>query len=111
LSPEEARDRTEALLRFVGLDSTVCHTQLPPRLQHRVALARALANRPAAIFVEDLDLLLEPEELPEFRGLLHAAAKEWGVAVIATAQPSLTPVDGERRFEVANGRIGCEVEW
>jgi predicted ABC-type transport system involved in lysophospholipase L1 biosynthesis ATPase subunit len=111
LSPEEARDRTEALLRFVGLDSTVNHLQLPPRLHHRVALARALANLPAAIFVEDLDTLLEPDDLPEFRRLLHATTKEWGVAVVATAQPSLAPVDGERRFEVADGRIVCEVEF
>jgi lipoprotein-releasing system ATP-binding protein len=110
LSPVEARDRTEALLRFVGLDSTASHLQLPSRLQHRVALARALANLPAAIFVEDLDLLLEPEDLPEFRRLLHAASKVWGVAIIATAQPSLAPVDGERRLEIADGRVVCEVE-
>jgi lipoprotein-releasing system ATP-binding protein len=110
LTPEQARDRTEALLRFVRLDSAATYNELPPPLQHRVALARALANHPGAILVEDLDTLLEPEDLPEFRALLHAVARELKIAVIATARPSLTPVDGERRIEIADGRIVCEVQ-
>lgn len=109
LTPEEAKERTEALLSFVGLEKAGGIRELPAHLQHRVALARALANEPSAVFVEDLDALLCPSELPEFRVLLHAAAKELGVAVIVTAAPSLTPVDGERRLEIAAGRIVCEV--
>jgi len=110
LTPEQARERTEALLHFVGLDSVACKRELPPGLQYRVALARALANNPSALFVENLDHLLSAEDLPDFRRLLHAAARELGVAVVLTASPALAPVDGERRFEIADGRIICEVE-
>jgi ABC-type lipoprotein export system ATPase subunit len=110
LTPEQARDRTERLLRFVGLNSATPYRELSPALQHRVSLARALANHPAAVFVEDLDTLLSTDDLPEFRALLHATARELGVTVIATARPALAPVDGERRLEIAGGRIVCEVQ-
>lgn len=110
LTPEQARERTESLLRFVGLDHAASQHELPPKLQHRVALARALANSPVVLFVENLDQLLPEEDLPEFRVLLHTAAKELGVAVVLTASPSLAPVDGERRLEIADGHIICEVE-
>jgi len=110
LTPEQARERTEALLRFVGLDGAASERALPPALQYRVALARALANDPVALFVENLDHLLSPDDVPDFRRLLHAAAKELGVAVVLSASPELSPVDGERRFEIADGRIICEVE-
>jgi lipoprotein-releasing system ATP-binding protein len=110
LTPEQARDRTEALLRFVGLDDVACQKTLPPALQYRVALARALANNPTVLFVENLDQLLAADDLPDFRRLLHAAARELSVAVVLTASPALTPVDGERRFEIADGRIICEVQ-
>jgi lipoprotein-releasing system ATP-binding protein len=108
LTPEQARDRTEGLLRFVGLDAAAGHRTLPPRLQQRVALARALANAPSALFVENLETLVDPEDLLDFRSLLHAAAREFGVAVVVTAPRSLAPMPGERRREVADGRLGPE---
>lgn len=110
LTPEEARARTETLLRFVGIDSSSTHRELSRAGQHRVALARALANQPDAIFLENFDAFLPDEELLEFRQLLHRAAQEFQTAVVFTASPSLTPVDGERRFEIADGRVIGEVE-
>ena len=107
LTPEQARDRTEALLRFVGLDSASKHHDLPQKFQHRVALCRALANHPVALFVEDFDSLLPAEDLPEFRMLLHSVARDLGIAVVFTAPPSLPVREGERRLEIVAGRIVC----
>jgi ABC-type methionine transport system ATPase subunit len=109
LTPEQARDRTESLLRFVGLDTAASQHVLPPQLQQRVALARALANQPGVLLIENLETLVAPEELPAFRQLLHGAAREFGVAVILTALPSLPWIAGERRIEIVDGRVVCEV--
>ena len=89
---------------FTGLGDFAAAHEVPPALQHRVALARALASEPVALFVENLDTLLPASELDSFRDLLHGAAKRYDVAVVATAM-SLPVAEGERRIEVAAGRL------
>jgi lipoprotein-releasing system ATP-binding protein len=71
LNPEQARDRTEDLMEFTGLGDLASAHEVPQPLRHRVALARALASQPTALFVENLDTLLPDSELEPFRDLLH----------------------------------------
>jgi lipoprotein-releasing system ATP-binding protein len=105
LGPAAAQERTEELIKFAGLANVATATEIPRELQHRVALARALCNDPVALFVENLDALLDSAELPSFRRLLHEAARHYGVAVVATALPSLADAPAERRLAIAGGRI------
>lgn len=107
LSPDAVRQRTEELLTFTGLTDFAESKDLPPALQKRVALARGLANEPVVLIVENLDEMIAGD--PDFRELLHAAAERFGVAVIATALPACAQHIGERRIEVAGGRVACDV--
>jgi predicted ABC-type transport system involved in lysophospholipase L1 biosynthesis ATPase subunit len=104
---EQARARAEELLDFAGLQDVATSRDLPAMTQLRVALARALAPYPAAIFVEDLALLCEGAD--EFRNLLHAAAERYGVAVIASATRDGVARQGERWLELIAGRLASEV--
>jgi len=101
----EARLRSEVLLELVALadeSGTAC-TDLSPLQQHRVALARALVNEPAAVLIENLDTALADEDLRAFTALLRLAAKRLGVAVVATVSPDFTPAHGDRLVDVTDG--------
>jgi ABC-type lipoprotein export system ATPase subunit len=107
VTTEEARRRTLALLDFAGIPDTGENdaSQLPLFDQHKVALARALANQPAVLIVENPDAALGGSDLAEFAALLRRAAAEFGTAVIATvSSASLAPI-ADRVARVANGRL------
>lgn len=107
LNPEQTRVRTEEVLAFTGLTKFAASKELSPVLQKRVALARGLANEPEVLFVENLDEMIAGD--PDFRDLLHAATERFGVAVVAAALPTCAVRAGERRIEVAGGRVTCDV--
>ncbi len=107
LNPEQVRERTEEVLAFTGLTEFAASKELSPFLQKRVALARGLANEPKAIFVENLDEMVAGDL--DFRELLHAASERFGVAVVAASLPTCDVRMGERRIEVAGGRLACDV--
>lgn len=105
VGPEAARARTEDLLEFTGLTEFANAKELPPALQHRVALARALVNEPAVVLVQNLDAFLDPGDIPAFRRLLHSVTVNYGASVVFTANSDLPCVEGERRIEIAHGRV------
>lgn len=110
LSPQEAGDRARALLEFVGVSALaeVGAGELHPLEQHRVALARALANEPSVIFAEDLDASLPAEAVAEIFARLWQFATENPVAVIATTSPQFVPLPGLRVINVENGQLRAE---
>ena len=105
----EARQRSDALLDFVGLLdlAEVSCVELPPLAQHRVSLARALVNEPAALLIEGLDSALAGSDLRAFSALVRAAATRFGIAVIATASPDIAQETGDRIVAVADGAVSC----
>ena len=108
----EARRRSEELLEFAGipdLAQTPC-ADLPPLAQHRVSLARALVNEPAALLVENLDGALAGENLHAFSALLRQAAPRFGIAVIAAASAAFAPEPADRVIEVRQGAVVCRDE-
>jgi lipoprotein-releasing system ATP-binding protein len=109
MDPAATRDRTEDLMEFTGLGHVATEHQVAPALQFRAAFARALANDPVAIFIENLDTLLPPEELGPFRDLLHRATLRYRVAVVATAMPGCAIHQAERRVCLDQGRVTQEV--
>ncbi len=100
----EAQDRIAELLDFTGLvgKEEQPAADLPPLDQARLTLARALANDPVAIFVEDLDGNLAPDECAVLYQLLRRTCATYGPAVIALGGGA-TPE--ERRVEIVDGRI------
>jgi len=113
VEPAEARRRSDALLEFVGMleSAEVPCADLAPLDQHRVSLARALVNEPAALLIESLDAALTGDELRAFSALVRAAAVRFGVAVIATASPDFSLDPGDRVMAVAGGAVACEEKF
>lgn len=107
IDSDEARPRVHALLDFVGA-TAFAHTpvgQLPLADQHRVALARALANEPDFLIAENIDAAFPDGDLPHFAKLLRRAVVEQGVTVIAsTATQEFMPV-ADRVIEIGDGCV------
>jgi lipoprotein-releasing system ATP-binding protein len=83
-SPRAARDRARELLESVGLGARLEHT--PARLsggeQQRVAVARALANRPLVLLADEPSGNLDPETSERLHDLLFGVSEEQGAAMV-----------------------------
>jgi lipoprotein-releasing system ATP-binding protein len=103
-SMAEAQDRIAELLDFTGLigQEERPAAELSALDQARLTLARALANEPVAIFAEDLDGTLAPDEAAVLRKLLRRTCATYGPAVIALGGGA---APDERRVEIIDGRI------
>ena len=86
-APDEARERAEALLGALGLAQRMTHrpSQLSGGEQQRVAVGRALANRPALVLADEptgnLDEATADVVLAEF---LRLVRDEGSAALVAT---------------------------
>ena len=107
MEPEEARDRTEEMLNFTGLQHVATVRDVSPAIQRRVALARALASHPAALFVENL--ALGDPEAESFRDLLSQAAEKFNVAVVVSVISAGAPRRAERHLHLSEGRLVPEL--
>jgi lipoprotein-releasing system ATP-binding protein len=98
VNPEQARERSERLLDFVGLKGTAQQSAngLTAFQQHTVALARALANEPALITAENLETALPPDETAQFAALLRQACARFGVTIIASASTHFPSESADR---------------
>lgn len=107
LSLEAAQERIATLLSFAGLvgQEDVPVGELPPAAQWRLALARALANAPVALFVEGLEDALLPEETAELVELFHRACAQYRVAVLILAGQPVFPRPADRQLVFAEGRL------
>ncbi len=78
------RDRAKTLLKRVGLEHRLTHK--PPMLsvgeQQRVAVARALANRPQLILADEPTANVDVGNQQQIIDLLRQACQEEGVALI-----------------------------
>jgi lipoprotein-releasing system ATP-binding protein len=91
-TPEEMRSRAAALLAEVGLESKT--GRLPSQLsggeQQRVAIARSLANEPAALLADEPTGNLDAANSTRVFDLLARLAKEKGKAVaLVTHNPEI----------------------
>ncbi len=84
LGKAEARQRSEELLRMVGLDDKM--NEHPARLsggqQQRVAIARALAMRPKIMLFDEVTSALDPEVIGEVLAVIRALATEHSLTMI-----------------------------
>ena len=109
ISADEARERTQAVLDFIGLpDAMECRIDgLSMFEQQKVALARALVNRPAVLLVENIDAALDPDDLPRFSGLLRRAIVEFGATPVVTALSDASVPEADCVIRMENGAVAA----
>jgi lipoprotein-releasing system ATP-binding protein len=83
-SKREARDRARSLLREMGLEAREEHkpAQLSGGEQQRVAVARALANRPLVLLADEPSGNLDPETAEALHGLFFEVCRVEGAALV-----------------------------
>jgi lipoprotein-releasing system ATP-binding protein len=100
--------RAQELLEMMGLGHRLSHR--PARLsggeQQRVAICRALSNRPAVLLADEPTGNLDPETAEKvFNELMRLVRHENVGALIATHNPELAQ-RMDRTLTLADGRLG-----
>lgn len=89
--PEEHQRRTDTLLERLGIERPgAMPSELSVGQQQRVAVARALAPRPALVLADEPTASLDPENAQTAINLIRESCKEDGAALLCTSHdPSL----------------------
>lgn len=103
-SAEEAKERAARLLEAAGLGHRLHHrpASLSGGERRRTALARALANRPALLLLDEPTDGLDAVSREGVLGLVDQAGAEGAAVVVATHEPELFP---GRRLALDGGRL------
>jgi len=110
LSAEERRARARELLAMAGLAERMTHVpaQLSGGEQQRVAIAVALANRPAILLADEPTGELDTSTAQEIYGILRKANQEYGATVlIVSHDPELSRQVG-RVVAIRDGKTAAE---
>jgi polar amino acid transport system ATP-binding protein len=106
-SREEARDKSEALLRRVGLADKL--DEYPDRLsggqQQRVAIARALAMDPHVMLFDEVTSALDPELIKEVLDVMRELAAEGMTMIVVTHEIGFAREVGTRVVFMDGGVI------
>lgn len=105
-SGREEAQRTRELLELVGLSARAGHRpyELSGGEQQRVAVARALANRPRLLIADEPTGELDTVTGAQIFGLLQQAAREGVTIVMATHDPLIVDY-ADRVVEMADGHL------
>jgi putative ABC transport system ATP-binding protein len=107
LEPDERRARVATALARVGLADHAA--KLPDQLsggeQQRVAIARALVGRPAAVLADEPTGSLDSVTAQQVAGLLVAAAREDGAAVVLVTHDPAIAAHADRAVALHSGRV------
>lgn len=107
------RDFAEALLKRVGLGDRLGHRprQLSTGQQQRVAVARALANKPKLVLADEPTGNLDHKNAREALALVREACRENGAALLLVSHDRevLGQFEDVRDFEKINRAIAREV--
>jgi putative ABC transport system ATP-binding protein len=103
------RERTAELLEYVGLADRMTHrpSQLSGGEMQRVAVARALANRPALLLADEPTGELDQATGDQIADLLDQVNADGTAIVVVTHNPQLASRAG-RRLGMVSGRAGIE---
>jgi putative ABC transport system ATP-binding protein len=112
VSRREARERAAQLLAHVGLGDRMTHR--PPEMsggeQQRVAVARALVNRPAIVLADEPTGELDSATAGELMALLQSLNQEGQTFIIVTHDPQVAVQTG-RTIILRDGRVVQEEQW
>ena len=107
MRPDDSRPRAEELLRRVGLGERLTHRpgMLSGGEQQRVAVARALAMRPAVLLADEPTGDLDEATADALHVLLREMHRDYGLtSVIATHNPRLATAC-DRVLRLQEGRL------
>ena len=106
-SRQEAARRAMELMKFLNVDARANHkpNQLSGGEQQRIAVARALINRPAVVFADEPSGNLDSKNADELHNLFFRLREEFGQTfVIVTHNTELADM-ADRKLEIADGMI------
>jgi putative ABC transport system ATP-binding protein len=105
----EARKRAEELLAHVGLGDRMKHRPLEMSggEQQRVAVARALVNRPAIVLADEPTGELDSANAAEIMALLRALNEEGQTFIIVSHDPSVA-AKTDRTIHLKDGQVDRE---
>jgi lipoprotein-releasing system ATP-binding protein len=106
-SPAEAMERARALLTSVGLERRLEHKpmQLSGGEQQRVAVARALANRPLVMLADEPTGNLDPHTSDRLHDLLFEVSREEGAAMVLVTHNRDLAARADRVLRLGEGRL------
>jgi putative ABC transport system ATP-binding protein len=100
-------ERGAELLRAVGLGERMGHrpAELSGGEQQRVAVARALMNRPGLVLADEPTGNLDSKTGESILDLLWRLREESGTTLVMVTHDEHVATRGERVLEIADGRI------
>ena len=106
VSRREAREQAQELLEHVGLGDRMTHRPLEMSggEQQRVAVARALVNRPAIVLADEPTGEVDTTTADELMALLRALNQEGQTFIIVTHDPSVA-AQTDRTVYLQDGRV------
>jgi lipoprotein-releasing system ATP-binding protein len=107
LDPGPALGRARSLLERVGLQGRTDHRpgELSGGEQQRVAVARALMNRPRLLLADEPAGNLDRGRAEELQELLLAARDEEGLAVVVVTHDEASARRADRHLHLEDGRL------
>jgi len=107
VAEHDARRRAEELLGLIGLMPRASHkpAQLSGGEQQRVAVARALANRPLALLADEPSGNLDPETSERLHDLLFAVCREEGAAMVLVTHDLGLAARADRVLRLHGGQL------
>jgi lipoprotein-releasing system ATP-binding protein len=106
-SKREARDRAHVLLKQVGLSERGTHrpSELSGGEQQRVAVARALANRPIVLLADEPSGNLDTHTAEQLHDLFFQLRDEHGVAMVVATHNHELADRADRVLQLREGRL------
>jgi lipoprotein-releasing system ATP-binding protein len=106
-APAAARERALELLDQVGLSGRLEHkpSQLSGGEQQRVAVARALANRPLALLADEPSGNLDPQTSERLHDLLFRVCREEGAAMVLVTHDLGLAARADRVLRLHQGKL------
>jgi len=107
LPPKDARERATAVLDTVGLGDFVRHkpAELSAGQQQRVAVARALANRPAIVWADEPTGNLDSDTSAQIMQLLHEMNRANRETFVVVTHDAAISEYADRILRMRNGQI------
>lgn len=107
ISQKKAGERADELLELVGLTKRGKHrpAQLSGGEQQRIAIARALANKPALLIADEPTGNLDPETAEHVFGVLEALSKTQNLGLLMATHNHELAARMDRKMEIREGLI------
>jgi putative ABC transport system ATP-binding protein len=111
VAPKDARARAQDFLRAVGLEDFARHkpSELSAGQQQRVAVARALANRPAIVWADEPTGNLDSDTSAQVMQLLHETNRGNRQTFVVVTHDAAFGAYADRILRMKNGQIVEEV--